>query len=71
MLQGQFARLGRLFPVFIVLIVWEFLWKIIALRKTGRNNQLLRFICILIFNTVGILPILYLSFFQKKHHGGY
>jgi hypothetical protein len=40
MLQGQFAWLGRLFPVFIVLILWEAVWKILALRKAGRNNQL-------------------------------
>ncbi|GHW02724.1 hypothetical protein AGMMS50249_5100 [candidate division SR1 bacterium] len=42
------------------------IWKAIALRKAGKNQQLPRFVCILIFNTVGILPILYLVFRQKK-----
>jgi len=32
----------------------------IALWKAGRNNQLARFICIFIFNTLWILPIIYL-----------
>ena len=50
----------------IPLVIWELIWKGIALWKTGRNNQLKWFIAILILNTVGILPIVYLWFFQKK-----
>jgi hypothetical protein len=50
----------------IPLIIWEAVWKGIALWKSGRNNQLKWFIAILIPNTVGILPIIYLKFFQKK-----
>ncbi len=50
----------------IPLGLWELLWKAIALWKTGRNNQLYWFGFILILNTVGILPIIYLVFFQKK-----
>jgi len=49
----------------IPLIVWDAVWKCIAMWKAGRNNQLAWFICIFIFNTVGILPIVYLAFFQK------
>jgi len=49
-----------------VLAVWELIWKGIALWNCGRNNQLGWFVCILIFNTVGVLPIIYLLFFQKK-----
>lgn len=50
----------------IPLIIWEAVWKGIALWKAGRNNQLKWFIAILVLNTVGILPIIYLKFFQKK-----
>lgn len=50
----------------IPLIIWEAIWKGIALWKSGRNNQLKWFIAILLLNTVGILPILYLKFFRKK-----
>ncbi len=59
-----------LFLVFItlilIIIIWEAIWKGIAMWKCGRNNQLTWFICILIFNTIGILPIVYILFFQKK-----
>ena len=49
-----------------VFIIWEAIWKGIGLWKAGRNNQLAWFVCIFIFNTAGILPIVYLAFFQKK-----
>jgi hypothetical protein len=40
-------------------------WKLIALWKSARHNQLAWFICLAIFNTAGILPILYILCFQK------
>lgn len=53
-------------PVIIVLIIWEGIWKLIALWKSARNEQLAWFIAIGVLNTAGILPILYILFFQKK-----
>ena len=44
----------------IVLGIWELVWKLIALWKAGRNNQLGWFICIALINTIGILPIIYI-----------
>ncbi|MFA5019729.1 MAG: DUF5652 family protein [Candidatus Pacearchaeota archaeon] len=52
--------------LFLLIAVWELIWKGIALWKTGRNNQLVWFVFILILNTIGILPIVYLLFFQKR-----
>lgn len=58
-----------LFALFIVAIVllaiWDGVWKLIALWKSARNNQLAWFICLAIFNTAGILPILYILLFQN------
>ena len=51
--------------VVVVLAVWDGIWKLIALWKSARNEQLAWFICVAIFNTVGILPILCILFFQK------
>ncbi|MEK6926205.1 MAG: DUF5652 family protein [Nanoarchaeota archaeon] len=36
------------------------------MRKASRNNHLAWFICIFVINTVGILSIVYLAFFQPK-----
>ena len=44
----------------IIAVIWEMIRKGIALWKAGRNNQLARFICIFIYNTLWILPIIYL-----------
>jgi len=52
--------------VLYIIIFWELVWKGFGLWKAGRNNQIIWFIAILIFNTVGVLPIVYLLFFQKK-----
>jgi len=55
------------FPFLIaLLIIWEAIWKGIALWKAARNKQITWFVCFLIFNTIGILPILYLKFFQDR-----
>ncbi len=50
----------------IVLFVWSIFWKGIALWRAGRLEQKYWFIAILIFNTVGILEIVYLFRFAKK-----
>jgi predicted permease len=50
----------------VMLAIWDGVWKLIALWKSARHNQLAWFICMAIFNTAGILPILYLWLFQKK-----
>jgi len=49
-----------------VLVIWEGVWKGIALWRAARNSHLAWFICIIIFNTVGILPIVYIFGFSKK-----
>lgn len=49
-----------------ILIVWDAVWKGIALWRAVSNRKLVWFICLFIFNTVGILPIIYLYFFDRK-----
>ena len=50
----------------VALAIWDAVWKGIGLWKAGKNGQLGWFVAIFIFNTVGILPIVYVKFFQKK-----
>lgn len=49
-----------------VLVIWSLIWKGISLWKASKNNQKYWYIALLIINSVGILDILYLGFFQKK-----
>lgn len=45
----------------VILVVWELIWKGFALWRAGRNNHPGWFVALLIINTVGILPIVYLA----------
>lgn len=49
-----------------VIAAWEAVWKAIALWKAARNSHLAWFVCLIIFNTIGILPIIYIFAFSKK-----
>jgi len=51
----------KLMPVIMLLFIWDSVWKLIALWKSAQRKQLVWFICIAIFNTLGILPIVYLA----------
>jgi len=61
---------GPLLVKFIVIIgliaIWDAVWRLIAMWKCGRHSQLAWFICLAIFNTAGILPIIYIVGFQKS-----
>jgi predicted permease len=67
--QHLHETLTWLLPVIIILAIWEGIWKLIALWKSARNNHLAWFICIAIFNTIGILPIIYILKNKKKEEG--
>lgn len=58
----------ELMAVIIVVTIWSSIWKAIAMWKSARNNQIVWFVCVLIFNTVGLLEIIYLAFFQRDRN---
>ena len=49
----------------VLVALWDGIWKVIAMWKSARNGQLAWYVCLTIFNTAGILPILYILVFQK------
>lgn len=49
----------------MIFIFLDLILKGFGCFKAARNNQVNWFVAILIFNTGGILPLLYLKFFQK------
>jgi hypothetical protein len=56
-------------------VVWDSVWKIIAAWKAAKNNNRLAFALLLIINSIGIIPILYLAYNKywktdKKHSLG-
>jgi len=58
---------NQLLIIIIVCAIWEMVWKGFALWKAAKNNQKVWFICIVIFNTLGVLPIFYLLLNRYKN----
>ena len=69
-LDACIASVPWLIPLLIVLIAWDLVWRGVALWRAGRNAHLAWFICLFIFNTLGILPIIYIFAFGKKKKRG-
>ncbi|PNX50801.1 MAG: hypothetical protein BV456_05415, partial [Thermoplasmata archaeon M8B2D] len=53
---------------FFPVLVWIVIWKAIAMWRAARNNQMVWFIVCLVINTIGLLPMIYLAFFQKDRN---
>jgi len=61
-----FPNLALFGLVISLAVVWEMAWKGIALWRAGRNAHLVWFILLFIFNTLGILPIIYIFVFSRR-----
>lgn len=57
-------QLGISTWLFAVIFVWSLTWKLIALWKSVKNDHVAWFIVLALFNTIGILPILYIYVFS-------
>jgi len=58
-----------MWSILILLIgsIWTVIWKGIGMWHSARNKQKGWFVVILIFNTLGLLPIIYLLWFKPKN----
>lgn len=60
-----FAALITL-PVLLFLVLWEIVFKGIALWRSARLGNKVWFVAILLLNTLGILPIIYILTHKKS-----
>jgi hypothetical protein len=51
----------------LALALWELPWKGVALWKAAHRNQKGWFVALLIFNTMGILPIIYIFLIAPRY----
>lgn len=56
-------------PLIIMAVLWTITLKGFALWYAARGSQKWWFIVLLVFNTLGILEIVYLIWFQPKREG--
>jgi len=50
----------------VLVAIWDLYWRGKALWVSSKNSQKVWFVALLIINSVGILPIIYLLFFKPK-----
>ncbi len=62
-MNGLYYSVG--FVILALVIIWEAVWKGIGLWRSARNKQVWWFVAIFIINSIGILPLIYLVFFDK------
>jgi len=46
-------------------VVWEMIWKGIAMWRAARNGHSTWYIFLFFLNTLGVLPIIYIAFYSK------
>ena len=59
------ASLGISIFMLWVVMLWSSAWKLLALWKSARKGSVVWFIALAIFNTFGILAILYIFWFSE------
>jgi len=64
--NGDMLRwIGLLVILLPILMIWSIIWKGWALWTSARQGSKVWFVILLIFNTIGILEILYIFWFSK------
>lgn len=63
---GIYQQPVWMISIFCLFMVWDLVWKGLGLWYAGKHQQKAWFIFMLVLNTVGILPIIYLLWFKPK-----
>jgi hypothetical protein len=58
--MNNFILPENLFPLLVVIGIWDSIWKIFAMWKAARNDSKIWFVALMLLNTIGILPMIYL-----------
>ncbi len=66
MMAGLYEAPGTMIFGLVVVSIWTLIWKGFALWHSAKNEQKGWFIAILILNTMGLLPIIYLIWFKPN-----
>ena len=64
--QSSFPFNSNLTVVIVIVALWTLFWKGCALWMAAKNHKKGWFLALLIFNTVGVLEIIYIFFVAKK-----
>ncbi|MCX6747314.1 MAG: DUF5652 family protein [Candidatus Pacearchaeota archaeon] len=65
LLKSMAQELGVSLILLAVLFIWSVTWKLLGLWRAARNKSVPWFIVLALFNTIGILEILYIFIFSE------
>jgi hypothetical protein len=66
MMAGMYDAPGMMIFGLMMISIWTVIWKGFALWHSSKNQQKGWFIAVLVLNTMGLLPIIYLIWFKPK-----
>jgi len=66
MMLETIAQAPWFLPVITAIAIWDVIWKGFGMWKAARHSQTYWFVAMLLINSAGILPIIYIQFFQKS-----
>jgi hypothetical protein len=66
-IQLLIQELGIPLWLFLIIFIWVYFWKLYGLWTAAQKKSLPWFIFIALFNTMGILEILYIYVFSKSN----
>lgn len=66
MMYGFYQHPATFLVLLVLLSVWELVWKGLGLWYSAQNKQKGWYVVILLLNTAGLLPIIYLLWFKPK-----
>lgn len=49
----------------VILVVWDLIWKMVAMYRAAQDDSKLWYVILAFLNTIGILPIIYLTKIHK------
>ena len=62
--ETTLAAIGT--PILLLIMAWTLPWKGVALWKAAKNGHKAWFVALLVVNTLAILEIVYIFYFDKK-----
>jgi len=62
----NFAPSMGFWSFIVISVIWSLIWKGLVLWRAARRNHKKWFVVLLLFNTLGVLDILYFFIFSKQ-----
>jgi hypothetical protein len=63
---GELFQFAGFFPLLITLVLVDVALRGYSLWKAAKNNQSTWFIALFLLNSLGLIPLVYVAFFQKN-----